>query len=77
MQAKPPPPTFPLEETQAPTLCQRPSSPNVQHARLVFRLPRPHSDLVPLGADVDDGPTYLSAVFLKALPDQTQQLDPK
>lgn len=64
---------FSLEQT----LCQSYPSPNVQHARLVLCLPRPHGDLVPLGSDVDDSPTHLPAVLLEALPDQAQQLGPK
>lgn len=71
--------TFPFSPRRdpAPTPCQRYPSPNAQHTLLVLCLPRPYGNLVPLGSDVDDGPTHLPAVLLKALPDQTQQLEPK
>lgn len=53
------------------------SSPNVEHARLVLCLPSPNRNLVPFSADVDDSPTHLPAVLLKAVPNETQQLGPK
>lgn len=79
LSCRPNHPPFHLLPTRAPapTLCQRRPLPNVQHACLVLCLPRPHGNLVPLGADVDNSATHLPAVLLKALPNQTQQLGPK
>lgn len=61
----------PLEESQLAPLPET-SSPNVEHACLVLCLPSPQGNFVPLGADIDDSPTHVSAVLLKALANETQ-----
>lgn len=48
--------------------------PNVGDPFLVLCFPGPDGNLVPLGADVDDGPAHLVAVLIKHLPNEAQQL---
>lgn len=48
--------------------------PDVGDPLLVLRLAGPDGDLVPLGADVDDGPAHLVAVLVEHLPNKAQEL---
>lgn len=61
----------------APRTPGRGRSPDVHDADFVLCFTCPQGNLVPFGADVHDSTTYLPAVFLEALPEQTQQLGPK